>query len=157
MGSALLVAGLFLVPPQLQAQSQLQPQPALAHAGYVMTVRGEAFVTNAGRESVAVVGTPVAVGAELKTGATGSMGVTLRDNTLLSFGPDTEFLLEEFLFASEDDAARDAVKFSARLVRGSLNFLSGMIARLKPEAVVLKTPGATIGVRGTHFAVKVEP
>lgn len=149
MGPALLAAGLLLALPPVVG--------AADHAGYVMTVRGEAFVTHSGRQSAAQVGTPVTVGSALKTGADGAMGVTLRDNTVLSFGPDTEFLLEEFLFASEDDAGGDAMRFSARLVRGSLNFLSGVIARLKPEAVTLKTPGATIGVRGTHFLVKVEP
>jgi hypothetical protein len=37
-----------------------------------------------------------------------------------------------------------------------LHYISGVIAKLKPEAVTVKTPSAIIGVRGTHFLVKAE-
>lgn len=120
--------------------------------GYVMTVKGEAFVGTAGKTIAAAVGTPVTIGAQLKTGATGSMGVTLKDNTVMSFGPNTELTVDEFLF----DPAQGELRLGAKLSRGTLDFISGVIAKLKPEAVKLKTPTGTIGVRGTHFLVKVD-
>jgi hypothetical protein len=43
------------------------------------------------------------------------------------------------------------------MTKGSLQMVSGVIAKLKPDAASLKTPTGTIGIRGTHFAVKVEP
>ena len=52
---------------------------------------------------------------------------------------------------------------SFRTVRGlpallaPAGYRSGVIAKLRPDAVALKTPTGTIGVRGTHFVVKVEP
>jgi hypothetical protein len=33
-------------------------------------------------------------------------------------------------------------------------YLSGLIGKLSPESVRIETPTASIGVRGTHFAVK---
>ena len=37
-----------------------------------------------------------------------------------------------------------------------MNYVSGVIAKLQPDAVTLNTPTGTIGVRGTQFLVHVE-
>mgnify|MGYP001126647623 CR=1 FL=1 len=42
------------------------------------------------------------------------------------------------------------------LDKGSLSYVSGLITKLKPEAVTVKTPTGTIGVRGTQFLVNVD-
>jgi hypothetical protein len=120
--------------------------------GYVMKVSGEATVVSDGKAVAAVVGTPVMQGSTLRTGSAGSLGVTLKDNTVMSFGPNSELRVDEFLFAP----ARNELKLTANITRGTMNFISGVIAKLKPEAVQVQTPTGTIGVRGTHFLVKVD-
>jgi hypothetical protein len=70
----------------------------------------------------------------------------------MSFGPSTEFTIEDYLFAP----TKGGLKLGGRIVGGTLNYVSGTIAKLKPDAVMLKTPTGTIGVRGTHFVLKVE-
>lgn len=120
--------------------------------GYVMKVSGEAAVVSDGKSIPAAVGTPVMLGSTLRTGPGGALGVTLKDNTVMSFGPNSELQVDEFLFAP----ARNELKLTARITRGTLNFISGMIAKLRPEAVQVQTPTGTIGVRGTHFLVKVD-
>lgn len=141
----LLIAGLLMLAPVGYAQEMIEP------IGYIMKVQGEATVTSRGQTIDAAVGQAVIVGAVLRTGAQGSMGVTLSDNTVLSFGPNSEFIVDEYAF----EPAREELRLSARITRGTLNFISGVIAKLRPEAVELKTPTGTIGVRGTHFLVKV--
>jgi hypothetical protein len=120
--------------------------------GYVMKVSGDASVTYQGRSVTAVVGTPLLLGATLRTGASGAMGVTLKDNTVMSFGPNSELSVDEYLFAPADNE----LKLTAKITRGTMNFISGVIAKLKPEAVQVQTPTGTIGVRGTHFLVRVD-
>lgn len=120
--------------------------------GFIKTVSGDAWVTNAGQRVKAQAGMPVLLGSQLKTAKAASLGVTFKDNTLMSFGPDTELTVDEYLFAP----AQGQLKLGARLDKGSLNYVSGMIAKLKPEAVTVKTPTGTIGVRGTQFLVTVE-
>lgn len=120
--------------------------------GLVKTVSGEAAVIDAGNPLRAEVGTPVRLGSVLKTGSGGSMGITFKDNTRLSFGPDTELIVDEYLYAPE----RGDLKFNANMSRGTLQVVSGVIAKLRPEAATLKTPTGTIGVRGTHFLVRVD-
>ncbi|MGI4849279.1 MAG: hypothetical protein ACRYGK_14235, partial [Janthinobacterium lividum] len=104
-----------------------------------MSVKGEVSVSTAGVKVPAVIGTPIALGSELITGANASMGVTLRDNTVMSFGPNTRMSVDEFQFAP----AKGDLKLATRISRGTMNFISGVIAKLKPEAVVIATPTGT--------------
>ncbi len=121
--------------------------------GFVKTVSGQAEVVTAGQSVVAQPGTPVHQGSLLRTAAGASMGVTLRDNTLMSFGPDTEVSVDEFLF----QPAEGRVRLGTRMNKGTMNYVSGVIARLQPEAVSVTTPTGTIGIRGTQFLLKVDP
>ncbi len=120
--------------------------------GSVKTINGEAWITTSGQRVKAQAGTVVFLGSQLKTAKNASMGVTFKDNTLMSFGPDTELTVDEYLFAPNEGK----LKLGARIDKGSLNYVSGIIAKLKPDAVNVKTPTGTIGVRGTQFLVKVE-
>jgi hypothetical protein len=128
--------------------SQAQSEPV----GYVKTVVGEAWVSTAGQRTKAEPGTAVLLGSGLRTGSGASLGVTFKDGTVMSFGPDTELTVDEYLYAP----AQSQLKLSTRLVRGTLNYISGVIAKLKPDAVSVKTPTGIIGVRGTQFVAKVE-
>jgi hypothetical protein len=121
--------------------------------GYVKTVNGDASVTTEKNTVKAALGTPVFKGSQLKTGTKGSLGVTFKDETIMSFGPDTELTVDEYLY--EPTAGR--AKFGSKLAKGTLNYVSGAIAKMQPDAVAVNTPTGTIGVRGTHFAVKVDP
>ena len=142
------LSGFILAGAPLLALAQTTPEPV----GYVKTVTGEAFVVTASQSVKAQPGTAVLLGSLLKTSKASSMGVTFKDNTLMSFGPDTEMSVDEYLYAP----AEGDLKLSTRLTRGTLNYVSGVIAKLKPTAVTVKTPPGIIGVRGTQFVAKVE-
>lgn len=120
--------------------------------GYVKTVTGDASVTTAGATVKAVPGTPLQQGSVLRTSAKSSLGVTFQDNTLMSFGPDTEVAVDEYLY----QPSQGKLKLGTRVSKGTLNYVSGVIAKLDPSAVSVKTPTGIIGVRGTEFALKVE-
>ncbi len=143
-----LTTGMVLMLAWGASLSQVQAETV----GTVKTVTGEAWVITTGQRVKAKVGTDVHLGSQLKTAKASSMGVTFKDNTLMSFGPDTEMTVDEYLFAP----AQGQLKLGTRLDKGSLNYVSGLIAKLKPEAVTVKTPTGTIGVRGTQFLVNVE-
>jgi hypothetical protein len=136
------------LPLMLQAQTQTKAEPV----GYVKTVTGDASVTTAGQRLSAQPGTPVLLGSELKTAKGATMGIAFKDNTLMSFGSDTELTVDEFVYAP----AQGQLLLGTRLSRGSLNYVSGVIAKLRPDAVTVKTPAGIIGVRGTQFVARVE-
>lgn len=120
--------------------------------GFIKTVAGEVIITGKAGPLAAVPGNSVELGDVIRTREDGRIGLTLKDDTVLSLGPNSELSVDEFLYAP----ARDELGLGARLGSGTLQFISGVIARLKPESVSITTPTATIGVRGTRFVVKAQ-
>ncbi len=121
--------------------------------GYVKTLQGTAQLVTGSTAQPLKAGMPLRLGQVLKTANPGSVGVTLSDNTQLSVGPDTELTLDEYLFAP----AKGDLKLGLKLAKGSMYFVSGVISKLRPDAVSIKTPTGLIGVRGTQFLVRAEP
>ena len=117
--------------------------------GVVHNSAGSATVTRGGNVLPATAGTRLHTGDTLGTGPDGSLGVILRDDSSLSLGPSSSLVLQDFLFSPSEG------KFSllVRLSRGTMAYLSGLIGNLAPEKARFETPTATIGIRGTHFAV----
>jgi hypothetical protein len=121
--------------------------------GLVKTATGDAAILREGRRIAAQPGYQLVQGDVLTTGATGAMGVMLRDDTILSLGSSTETRIEQFAF----EAAGQKPGMVVRVVRGVIGYLSGRIAKLAPGSVRLETPVATLGIRGTYLVVRVVP
>ena len=135
----------------------LTASPALAQTaapvGRVTLVAGSAFVVHEGTRIPVVVGTPVYEQDSLATGADGRVGLTLRDDTRLSIGPQTTIEISRFVYAQSDSQ----VSFVLKVVQGVVAYVSGRIAKLSPDAVRLETPSAIVGVRGTRLVIQVAP
>jgi hypothetical protein len=86
----------------------------------------------------------------LRTEADGRLGITLKDDTRLSLGPDTELRLDRFAFSP----AENRFGFVLKLVRGVVAYVSGRIGRLAPESIRLETPDGVVGIRGTRVVVQ---
>ena len=127
--------------------SQARAQEPIA--GYVKIVSGAASVVRAGQEQPLVLGFGVLPGDSLKTGADGRVGVTLKDDTRLSLGPNTEIAVASFAYAPTDGQ----LGFVMRVVRGAVAYISGRIAKLSPESIKIETPTSILGVRGTHLLI----
>jgi hypothetical protein len=88
----------------------------------------------------------------LRTGADGAVGVTMRDDSLVSAGPNTVLSLARFEF----DTVSSQGRFETQLRRGTLAIVTGRIAKQSPGAVTVRTPSAVLGARGTEFVVAVD-
>ena len=126
--------------------------PATAEVGQIKVVKGQVSVDRKGQSLVGAVGLLLEASDVLKTGADGSVGITMRDNSLLSAGPNSILTLERFEFEPTTSQGR----FDARLQRGSLAVVSGRMAKQSSEAMTVRTPSAVLGVRGTEFVVAVD-
>lgn len=147
--AAALIAGITLL-----AALPLTVPPADAAdetVGSIKIAVGTVFVVRDAQRSPARPGFRLHAGDLLETGPDGRIGVTLRDDSLLSLGPSSRIAIEKFDFVP----AEKKLGFTARLMRGTVAYVSGLIARLAPESATFVTPVATIGVRGTRFAAKV--
>lgn len=129
------------------------PAAAADEAGMVKVSKGQVAIERGKQQLPAPVGTRVFAKDRVTTGADGSVGITLRDNTLLSAGPNATIDLEKFSF----DSTTHAGTIDASVRRGSLSVISGKIAKATPEAVRFSAPGMTLGVRGTRFIIDAGP
>jgi hypothetical protein len=122
-------------------------------AGLIKIASGSAVIVRNNGTVPARPGQPVFATDALRTGADGSVGVTLKDDTRLSLGPNSEVRIERYVFAPAEGGLGMVLKF----VRGVAAYVSGRIAKLAPDSIRLETPAAIVGVRGTTVAVRVDP
>ena len=85
----------------------------------------------------------------LKTGADGSVGLTMSDNSLLSAGPNSILSLDRYEF----DSTTNQGQFDATLQKGSLAVISGRIAKQSPGSDEGTNAIVDPRVRGTEFVV----
>ncbi|MBP0590529.1 FecR domain-containing protein [Paraburkholderia sp. LEh10] len=119
--------------------------------GVVKTVKGTAHIERAGRTVDVAVGSEIFSNDRIVTGPASSVGITLRDNTLLSEGANSTLELNRFAFNTTTyEGALDA-----SIKRGSLAVVDGKLGKANPDAVHYSTPTTTLGVRGTEFIIEV--
>jgi hypothetical protein len=119
-----------------------QEQPA---AGQIKIASGSVVIVRGTSTIPAQAGQPVYEADTLRTGDDGKVGITLKDDTRLSLGPNSEVRLDRFAFAP----AEGRLGFVLKVVKGVAAYVSGQIAKIAPDAVRLETPSAIVGVRGT--------
>jgi len=122
-----------------------------AEVGQIKTAKGGVVVVRGGQEIAAAAGTALQQADRIVTKADGSAGITFKDNSLLSLGPDSMLDISRFSF----DVKGQPDEMEATLHRGTLSAVSGKIVTRAPEAMRIKTPTTVLGVRGTEFFVKV--
>jgi hypothetical protein len=119
----------------------------------VKIATGKAFIVRANEVIAAQPGQTIYQSDSLRTGADGTIGVTLNDDTRVSLGPASEVRVDRFSYANADGNLALVLK----VVRGVTAYVSGRIAKLAPDAVRLETPSAIVGVRGTSLVLRAEP
>ena len=119
--------------------------------GHTKIVNGYVAVLRGGVETAVKGGDELFRKDVLITGKDGSAGLTFKDNSRLSLGPDSRLTFREFRF----EPGKNELSFISELAHGTLQYISGVIAKLAPDAVFVVTPVATIAVRGTRFLVNI--
>ena len=139
-------AGIFFVLLIASAANAQNPQIA-----QVKTVSGQVTIERGGASVPVKVGDPLFEKDTIDTGADGAIGVTFIDNSVMSAGPNSEVALEQYRFDSNNYNG----SMLTDMRKGTLDMVSGDIAKSSPGAMKVKTPAAILGVRGTHFVVEV--
>ena len=123
-----------------------------APVGFVKTLSGTVTVTHGAVVAAAALAMPVYEHDRLETGGDGECGITFRDNTRIALGPNSRIDLQHFVFKP----AAQQYGFILRLAHGTLEYISGLIEKLAPEAMSIETPGFTVAARGTRLLVRAE-
>lgn len=125
------------------------PLASADEIGQIKVSKGQVSIDRKGQPLAGSVGTRLEAADVVKTGADGSVGITMSDNSLLSAGPNSILALERFDY----DPATSQGRFDTQLQRGTLAVVSGRIAKQSPQAMTVRTPSAALAVRGTEFVV----
>lgn len=123
--------------------------PAFAQTiGVAATVRNDVAQVRGSASSPIAQGENVVRNEVVRTGSESATKLVFRDSTNLAIGPTSTVTLDRFVFSEES-----AGKISVNLVRGAFRFTTG---NLEKKAYEIKTPTATIGVRGSAGDILVE-
>jgi hypothetical protein len=96
-------------------------------------------------------GTGVEMADAIKT-TRGKVGITFADNTRVQVNENSRLVIDDFVY----DPKSKAGKVGLNMALGTVRYASGAIAHNNPQSVGVRTPSATISVRGTDFTATVD-
>jgi hypothetical protein len=132
------------------AAAGLAASPLLAQAvGVNAAVRNKVVIRGAGTTKVrpAVVRERVMLNEEVRTAAASQLQILLLDRTTFTVGANARVAVDRFVY----DPAANSRSTGVSVAKGAFRFMSGRNLRRPSGPVSVRTPVATIGVRGTIF------
>lgn len=123
---------------------------AADRAGAVDEIGGDVIAVLDGIERVLAEDADVFSGDRIMTRDDANVLLRFLDDTTLALGESGEVTIDEFVFSPGGGGS-----FAATMTQGVFRYLSGQIAAQDPRRVGLRTPFATIGVRGTSILTRV--
>jgi len=126
----------------------------LTGIGVAAAVRGAVRASAPGQPAGRIVesGKPVYLNDHVTTGPDGRLQILLFDETTFTVGPNSDMVLDEFVY----DPASGAGKVSASIAKGAFRFVTGKVAQRKSSDMKVSLPVGTIGIRGTIVVGRVD-
>lgn len=145
--AALMRAGVRLTLPVNKTEKTFT---TVKKVGFVDSVSGGVIAVNKSKISRKLFkGYPVYIGDKVITGEDGFVRLKMIDNAVLDLRCFSIMVIEDYAMNSVN---RRSI---LNLLQGSLKKITGQIGKLKKDVYQLKTPIASIGVRGTEYALRV--
>lgn len=118
--------------------------------GEVAAIRGDARAIGSDQgDRQLSLKTSVFAGDVLVTGKKARLQIMFKDNSIISMGPESEITVSDYSLSDRGGVMKTKVK------EGAFHIMGGSIAKESPENFVTETPVATIGIRGSMFALNV--
>lgn len=137
----------LLLPFMIVALLLAMPLSALADAGAFQFVAGEVKIVRVdGSETPAVKGARLAEGDTVVTGPGGSAQILMSDQAMIALRPDSSLKFETYRYVGKEDGSEKGI---LGLLKGGFRTLTGLIGKSNKSNYLVRTPTATIGIRGT--------
>jgi hypothetical protein len=94
---------------------------------------------------------PIAKLDRVQTG-NGRVEITFVDDSTVKVTEHSKLVIDDFVYSGKPSTSRMALKFAA----GTARFATGQSGKMNKSNINLRTPTATIAVRGTDFAATVD-
>ena len=124
---------------------------AAASIGEVVVFEGSGIIKRESNEITGAEGVGLEMQDTVKT-AKGMMQLEFVDDTRVDVTAHSRMVIDEFVY----DPGAGTGALSMRATLGAVRYASGAIAKNNRRNVSIKTPSATIGVRGTDFMMIVD-
>ena len=118
-------------------------------AGIIKTLTGNVYLHRNETRIKAEPDMPILERDMLITKKNAHAGIVFTDGTVITIGPESIFEMAAFVFKPDENQ----YDFSFYMEKGTAIYNSGEIGRISPQSVKVRTPKATIGIRGTRFVV----
>jgi hypothetical protein len=89
----------------------------------------------------------------VNVGSKSEANITFNDNTRVKIKENSRLVIDDFVY---DPKKSDAGKMAMKVALGTVQYASGQIAKSNQQNMNIKTPTATIAVRGTDFSMTVD-
>lgn len=124
---------------------------ALANIGTVTQARGNSEVVKRAQKVPTRLQLPIAKMDRIQTG-NGRVEVKFIDDSTVKVTEHSKLVIDDFVYSGKPSTSRMALKFAS----GTARFATGQSGRINKGNINLRTPTATIAVRGTDFATTVD-
>ena len=118
--------------------------------GRVLLAAGDTFAVRDGKDVRLAFNSPIEFKDVLRTGAASSLQVRFVDDSMVSVRENSEFAIEDYKFGGKEEEQRSFF----RLVKGGFRAVTGLIGRTNHANYRVRAENATIGIRGTDYAVR---
>lgn len=123
-------------------------------AGRVNFVTGDVKATSTdGSVRSLARGDVINSGDKISTGS-GRLQLRFTDGGFVSLQPNTVFGVDQYLYANKPPE-ETSLFFS--LLQGGMRTITGAIGKVNKQSYKVRTPVATIGIRGTEYLARVDP
>ena len=132
------------------AAAGMASSPVLAQAvGVNAAIRNKVIIVGAATKKArpAVLRERVILNDEVRTGAASQLQILLLDRTTFTVGANARVAVDRFVY----DPAANSRSTGVSVTKGAFRFMSGRTAGRPSGSVSVRTPVATIGIRGTIF------
>ena len=125
--------------------------PLHASIGEIKAVKGSAALQRSGEDISAEKGTSLEM-LDTAITANSSMRLEFIDDTRVDVTEHSRLVIDDFVY--DPNTGKGSLGLKASL--GTVRYASGQIAKNSRQRVRIRTPSATIGVRGTDFVMVID-
>ncbi len=91
-------------------------------------------------------GASIASGERIQVGPNSSATLRFKDESVFDIGANGVLVVDRFEMGKKPEES----SFGTTILKGTFRFVTGLIAKTRPQAMRVSLPVATIGIRGTH-------
>ena len=125
----------------------------MASIGSITDFRGGGQIKRGAKVAPAAKGSGVEKMDTVSTNSQGRFRITFNDATTVNITENSKLLIDDFIY---DGGGKSKGKLGLRVALGTVRYTSGAIAHGNAKGVNIRTPTATIAVRGTDFVMSVD-